>query len=443
MRRAFKLLITLSAGIAITTAVVLFFALLPSQGEGYVSVQDAALVNGGFEGLYEEEGTEQWLAPSWDLWYTTHWNEAHIDTPRAISTTEHIREGNLAQRVYSRDYKNFDACIRQQIGGITVGHYVKFDIWARIDTQSLSANEAQTRIGVDPDGGLNPLDIQYELHPANWDVYTAQPDEWQELSVVIKATSPTATLYACAHPLWAERYFNVYWDDARFTMTEESLTYIPFVVRDHLYLAPGVLANPDLEENWGKLHGYQQTIPGYDNVKTAPYWYPYWNDNYEPISNTNKQPEYGPTDRDYRVHSGEHAQQFGLSGGGAFEAGIYQVVRANISDTLQFSIWGLGWTQNHPSDPDPYDEGRSDYTPEGGLRFRVGIDPYGGETYTSTDVVWSGFVDPYDAWYRFEVSATAQSDKISVWVYAHPDNPDLRWNQTFWDDASLTVIGRP
>ena len=222
-------------------------------------------------------------------------------------------------------------------------------------------------------------------------------------------------------------------------MTPESLVYVPMVAREYCWLAPGTLANPDLEKDYCILKGYQP-YPGYSNVFVAPYWHPFWNDDYDPGTNSNKQPEYNYTDRSYRVHSGEVAQQFGLSGGGAFEAGIYQVVRANISDTLRFTIWGMGWTQYWPSPNDPYDEGNSDYTEPGGLRFRVGIDPYGGESYTTTNMIWSDYYDPYDAWHRFEVTATALSDQISVWAYAHPDNPILRWNQTFWDDATLVVI---
>jgi len=71
----------------------------------------------------------------------------------------------------------------------------------------------------------------------------------------------------------------------------------------------------------------------------------------------------------------------------------------------------------------------------------VGVDPYGGESYTSAHIIWSDVHDPYDEWHRFEVTATAVYTQVSVWAYAHPAVCTLGWNQMFWDDADLEVIG--
>jgi hypothetical protein len=445
MHKAIKLTITFGAGLAITLATFMLFTSLPALSESEGPPQQAMLENGEFEGDYQAwQGQDsRKIAPSWSLWYTTDWSEPFIAPPHANQETnpEFVRQGK-AQGVHTDGSQNFDACIYQQIDGITVGHYVRFSAWAKVDAHSdfNGPDKMQTRIGIDPDGGTNPLDINYYVQPALWDTYTNM-DQWQHLSVVTKATSPTITVYACAHPIFA-RPFHVYWDDATFLVTPESFLYIPYVMGYYYPLHPGELANPDLEENWGIYKGYQAPLPGFGNVKIAPYWLPYWNTDYDPEGPKNKQPEYGPTGLGegypYRSHSGLVAQQMGSSGGGIYEAGIYQVVTGTrVGDVLRFTMWSHGWTQYWDG---PVDERVSDYQDPGGLRFQIGIDPYGGESFTSTHIIWCDEYDPYDEWHQFAVTATAMSDRISVWTKARPSQPWLRWNESFWDDAHLEAI---
>ena len=448
MRKSLRLLGTLGSGLAITAAVVLLFGGLPSLGEESTPVQDATLVNGGFEGTYEPwEGSEELkIAPGWSLWYQVEGGA--YAPPKADQDDDPRREGDKSQHVFGKDqYTGYHACLYQQVSGLTEGHYIRFSAWVKADAHEWlnSPEKWGTMVGIDPNGGTNPQDINHYENPDLWDIYTDE-GQWQYLSVVIKATSPAATVYACAHPSLSRR-LNVWWDDASFVMTEGSRIYVPFLAKDFFQVPAGTLANPDLEENWGNRVGYQVPIPGFGNVQLAPYWLPYWNKNYIP-PNENKQPEYGPTGLGkgypYRSHSGLIAQQMGSSGGGTFEAGIYQVVNGvQPGDTYSFTMWAHGWTQYWPSDSDPADERVSDYQEEDGLQFKIGIDPYGGESYTSTNVIWSEKHDPYDEWYSFEVTATAMERQISVWAYANPTNPELRWNETFWDDASLQIIESP
>lgn len=85
-------------------------------------------------------------------------------------------------------------------------------------------------------------------------------------------------------------------------------------------------------------------------------------------------------------------------------------------------------------------EDGSEYMEPGALSFRIGIDPYGSESYTSSNIVWSSYYDPHDAWYQFEVTATATATQISVWAYAKPSGYWLFHNETFWDGAGLEVV---
>jgi hypothetical protein len=432
-----------SASLVGTLAVLALFAWLPSLSQGPVTAQAAALANGGFEETYQpwQGSVDRMIAPGWSLWYTTNWpDEKSIDSPRANEVSSPIHGGNKAQEVHGNGTKNFDACLFQQIGGITVGHYVRFSAWAFVDTQ-MDFWDMQTRVGIDPNGGTNPKDIQYETHPGYWASYTTKR-EWQKMSVVMLATSPTVTVYACAHPKYAMS-FHVYWDDAAFSVVPEQRVHLPIVEREHCVVAPGTLYNPDLEKDYCTLHGYQIWPVPSVKVEVAPFWQPFCN--YVPNSLTHKWPEFGYTDRSYRVHSGAVAQQYGTSGGGAFEAGIYQVITGTlVGDALRFTIWGLGWTQEwDENDPDGYNEFLSDHQEPGGLSFRVGIDPWGGQSSASSNIIWSPTYDPYDAWHQFEVSATAMYTRVSVWAYAHPTIATMRWNQTFWDNANLEVISMP
>lgn len=442
MSRVEKILLAIGIGsLAIAVVLIVLWLQQPATPTQPVdlrvqSIQTTGAQNVGFEGDYVawEGSDERKLAPGWSLWYKTDWPDEKdtLDLPRANDVSSPVLEGSKAQHIFWKDWTNFDGCLYQQVSGLTVGHYIRFTAWAKVETD-LGVHEMQTRIGIDPAGGTDPLDIQYELHPGYWDAYTIGNGQWQELSIALKATSETATVYACAHPRWPMR-FDVYWDQAAFLETPEKLAYLPSVSRKHFTPPPpGTLWNPGLERNWGELEGYQLPLPGYTNVYIAPYWMPWWNDNFNPDTGEFRQPEYNYADRDYRVHSGEVSQQYGLSAWGGFEAGIYQVVQGVApGDAIEFKIRGLGWSSDTGTD-----ERFSDI--QEGLNFRVGIDPYGGEAWDSEQIVWSDHYDPYDEWHHFEITATAQSDKISVWAYAYPTAYWVKMNQVFWDDASLKV----
>lgn len=446
MRKGTNLLTMCIAGLASTIGIVAFFAWLPSLSPRATVADASWIANPGFEGEFTERDTELWIGDGWELWYATDGGEDGIAAPKAFQENTRVREGLQSQHVRAQnDGSIFDACLYQQVTGITVGEYIRFSAWAYVDAHDdLNSEEKwQTRVGIDPDGGTDPRDINYYLYPSLWDSVT-EKGRWQHLSVVIKATSPTATAYACAHPIW--RYsFHVFWDDTEFAISSEKRAYLPVVYRERFVISAGSLANPDLEEDYGLYKVYQQ-YPGVGfKYRFAPYWLPFWNDDHH--DGQNMQPECGEIlvgDASHRVYSGGAAQQCGLSGGGNFEAGIYQVVNGTqVSDTLRFTIWGLGWNQEYLDKDDVHDEFTSDYVVTGGLRFKVGIDPYGGTDWASSEVIWSDPVDPYDAWTQLEITATARYTQASVWVYAHPEAYWLRWNQVFWDKASLEVTGAP
>ncbi|MBL7198559.1 MAG: hypothetical protein ISS56_00265, partial [Anaerolineae bacterium] len=222
MRKGTNLLTMCIAGLASTIGIVAFFAWLPSLSPRATVAGASWIANPGFEGEFTE--LEQWLsiADGWELWYATDGGEDGIAAPKAFQENTRVREGLQSQHVRAQnDGSIFDACLYQQVTGITVGEYIRFSAWAYVDAHDdLNSEEKwQTRVGIDPDGGTDPRDINYYLYPSLWDSVT-EKGRWQHLSVVIKATSPTATAYACAHPIW--RYsFHVFWDDTEFAISSE------------------------------------------------------------------------------------------------------------------------------------------------------------------------------------------------------------------------------
>jgi hypothetical protein len=402
--------------------------------------QAAGLLNPGFEDPYYASGacTECSVADGWNVWYTTNWDgEPFIAPPRAEDEDSLYLEGEKAQLVHSDSNRNFDACLYQQVSGLSAGDLISFTVSAKV-ISSLAPWHWQTRAGIDPYGGTDPRDIQFELHPEYWDPYTAGSGQWQELSVFTRAVSETATLYACAHPVYpVNGQFMVYWDQAAFYSATPTHTYLPLVTRGLYVQPPGMLQNPDLEFDCGVYEGYQSWSE-IMKVLVAPYWQPFWN--YVPYANEFKIPEYGYPDRAYRIRSGEVSQQYGLSGGGCFEAGIYQVITGTIPGaTYEFELWGLGWSSAAGGD-DLYSDVQE------GLNFKVGIDPTGGSSYDSSHIVWSELYDPYDAWHRFSATVTVppgSDGQISVWAYSHPAACWIRFNQVFWDTGSLRVVSLP
>jgi hypothetical protein len=436
--KAAKALVGVGAGLLLVVGIIL------CAGRGTVASgsapQATVPLNLGFEGEYVawEGETDRMIAPGWNLWYTTDWpDEGYIAPPKAKGVTSPRLEGDVAQLVHSDNSLNFDACLYQQVDGLSAGDFVSFTVSAKV-ISSLAPQHWQTRVGIDPYGGTDPRDIQFELYPEYWDPYTAGSGQWQELSVFTHAVSETATLYACAHPVYpVDGQFLVYWDQAAFYSATPTYTYLPLVTRNLYEEASGELQNPDLEFDWGAYEGYQ-SWSDIMKVLVAPYWQPWWN--YVPYDNALKIPEYGYPDRAYRIHTGEISQQYGLSGGGCFEAGIYQVITGTIPGaTYEFELWGLGWSSA---------SGGSDFYSDvqEGLNFRVGIDPTGGSSYDSSQIVWSELYDPYDTWHRFTVTATvppASDGQISVWAYTHPAACWARFNQIFWDTGSLRLVSLP
>jgi LysM repeat protein len=73
------------------------------------------------------------------------------------------------------------------------------------------------------------------------------------------------------------------------------------------------------------------------------------------------------------------------------------------------------------------------------MHMKVGIDPCGGENPFSPGVVWGPEHDSYDQFGYYEVRATAQCDKVTVFTHSMPEK-GMKHNDVYVDDAELVII---
>jgi hypothetical protein len=205
-------------------------------------------------------------------------------------------------------------------------------------------------------------------------------------------------------------------------------------------LGPNLLANPSFET----FDDYSAYVPpvGHpdcptgtcDTAQMAPGWTPYWRSHES--GDTYVNPEYKPADPMWtdprRVRTGTAAQAY-FTFYTTHEAGFYQRVDGvTPGESYCFSVWGHSWSADD-------DDNAYSGPLFGNFRQRVGIDPTGGADWRSEAIVWGATRVQYDYFEPFFVTATAQSDALTVYAYSHPEWP-VKHNDAYWDDANLRQV---
>lgn len=128
---------------------------------------------------------------------------------------------------------------------------------------------------------------------------------------------------------------------------------------------------------------------------------------------------------------------------GTFTGGGYQTVDVQPGGTYRFSIFSMIWT----CDDEVFacrNETSTYSDPSSGGRVRIGIDVSGGTNPFASTVQWSGFYTPH-TWGSFQymsIDAIAPGARLTVFTYFTADKA-MRFNDVFWDDASLTLVAPP
>ncbi|MDX1662781.1 MAG: LysM domain-containing protein [Candidatus Promineifilaceae bacterium] len=206
-----------------------------------------------------------------------------------------------------------------------------------------------------------------------------------------------------------------------------------------------LLQNPDFESgfytfnpsdyDWLALHGSQLADCGgpCSNVEAPNEWIPWW------ISQTEDDPEWDNLQPEYaavtaasasnRVHSGSSAVRYSTPDG-AHTAGLLQMVDVEPGARLRFTAWGQALSSTEES-------GTS--TSPTTVNMRIGIDPTGGTSPYSGNIVWSSYGQPYDVYRQFVVEAEAEAERVTIFTISAPDEARAR-NSIYWDSTQLRVV---
>jgi LysM repeat protein len=213
MKRVILLLI-----VVVMTAL---FAASAIFGQAVNGLQDPSM-----EGEYTNRGRADFNIPAaWNIWYaesprTESWmNLQPVAFPHngpGPNPYDGARALNL-----NKGYATFTAAVYQQVAvtpnssvtGSANGYLHTCNVpTGGTDCGSAVESGAYLRVGIDPNGGTNPLDSDVV-----WSANAFPHDRWQNISVTATTTGPTATLFLWSSQQWPAQLNNTYWDAAAMT----------------------------------------------------------------------------------------------------------------------------------------------------------------------------------------------------------------------------------
>lgn len=205
---------------------------LAALAAGLVQAQDSELLqNPGLEeGVFGPYTTRRggekpiYLPPSWNAWLAAPTGDFFNRSDR-VSIWPHPGPGPdpiEGQRALNVDcgFVTCTVAIYQQVP-VQPNSNVQASAWAQVKACNLGGNSscgsavesgAQTRIGIDPNGGTDPNDS--DIVWSNW----AQPhDQWLEMRVSATTTGGTATLFLYSTQANTADLNKTYWDKTSLT----------------------------------------------------------------------------------------------------------------------------------------------------------------------------------------------------------------------------------
>lgn len=468
------------------------------------------VTNGNFEGAFVQANPKAQVASGWTPWFIPtpagqpdylYMQPTYEPSSNCSATCAHrIHSGGNAQRMF-QFFGAYVAGLYQQIT-VPENADLRFTMFGQgwssqsdnPENVSNGGTEMRMRVGIDPQGGTNPLDSRVQ-----WSEEFNALDSWHQFTAYARAQGTRVTVFAYAAPFDTRRKNEVYWDDAELlaltgdlaataqarypTLTPipasqlwtptpvsvalgqnlltdggfEGKLYIPCSLREGFQWHQ----IPCDQMDWdAKLPNGKSMYVMWNTVQVPIGWKAWWltpnNDtgspNYysdHPANCYDNAPDgcvawHNPEYRDSkgtpigpsRVRSGADAQKY-FSFWSTHQAGLLQTVSVPPGSTVRFDVYMHAWSSNiemRESDPSTFLS--SEQT---SMHMKVGIDPYGGDDPWSPNVVWSLEHDTYDEWGYYEVRAVAQSDKVTVFTHTMPEK-GMKHNDVYVDDAELVVV---
>ena len=184
------------------------------------------LVNGSLEQPYYGQGAATRTAPNgWNIWLGAGAPEAfpHNDKVQVL-------DGEVSWNV-KQGYTAFTAAGYQRVSGLTAGEAVRLTAYGWVYTcndlgtsciiadppyrRSDTAAGASLKVGIDPNGGTDPLAASVV-----WSGAAAPYDQWAELSVTASAAGDSVTAFLYMTQAAGLAINNVYWDKVSLVRTQ-------------------------------------------------------------------------------------------------------------------------------------------------------------------------------------------------------------------------------
>ena len=470
------------------------------------------VTNGDFEGDFVSANATAQVGAGWTPWFMPtpagqpdylYMQPTYEPANNCSATCDHrIHSGGNAQRMF-QFFGAYQAGLYQQVT-VPDNADLRFTLfgqgWSSVseNPQNVSngGTEMRMRVGIDPQGGVNPLDARVQ-----WSEEFNALDSWHQFTVYARAQGTRVTVFAYANPFDTRRKNEVYWDDAELlaltgdlaataqaryptlTPVPASLSWTPTPVSvalgQNLLIDGGFEGKlyipcsrresfqwrqidcDDMSIDWeAKLPNGKSMYVRWDTVQVPIGWKAWWltpnndtaspdyyNDHpancyetapdgcvawHNPEYRDSKGTQIGPA----RVRSGANAQKY-FTFWSTHQAGLLQTVSVPPGSTVRFDVYMHAWSSNvEMREDDPATFLSSEQT---SMHMKVGIDPFGGDDPWSPNVVWSPERDTYDVWGYYEVRAVAQSDKVTVFTHSMPDK-GMKHNDVYVDDAELVVV---
>ena len=195
------------------------------------------LAQAGFDDQYTNRGrTDLNIPRGWGLWLAdtpgdTSWQDHVFAFPHQAAPEVH---GGAASLNLSGGYATITAAVYQQ-ATVERGTPLLASAWAWLHTCNLARDDedtivggicdsavesgAQTLVGIDPNGGTNPLDADVV-----WSEPARPHDRWEQIRVEATATGPVVTIFLYVTQNHPADLNNVYWDDASLTIVSGAST---------------------------------------------------------------------------------------------------------------------------------------------------------------------------------------------------------------------------
>lgn len=212
---------------------LLFVLIVGLVGGALVSAQSSELLNnpgleeGSFGPYTTRRGGEFpiYLPNSWNIWLASPTGEFTNRSDRT-SVNPHPgpgpnpREGTRALNV-DCGFVTCTAAIYQQVT-VQQGANVQASAWAQVKACNVATGSdscgsavesgAQTRIGIDPNGGTDPSDSDIV-----WSSWVQPHDQWLQMSVSATTSGTAATLFLYSTQSSTAQLNRTYWDQATMT----------------------------------------------------------------------------------------------------------------------------------------------------------------------------------------------------------------------------------